>query len=55
MMVNLDPETAQQNPAVLRAVVQMRAECAGIYGAVEAPGTIQVGDIVWLTRVTSGE
>lgn len=50
MMINLDPDTGWQNPAVLRAVVHMRDECAGMYGSVQAPGTVEVGDVVWLTR-----
>jgi uncharacterized protein len=49
MMINLDPETARQNPAVLRAVVHTRDECAGIYASVEAPGTIAVGDVLYLS------
>jgi uncharacterized protein YcbX len=46
MMVNLDPELAEQNPAVLRAIVRERDTCAGLYASVEAIGTIQVGDPV---------
>lgn len=49
MMINLNPETGQQDPAVLRTVVQLRDECAGIYGVVERTGAIQVGDVVRLT------
>lgn len=47
MMVNLDPELAEQNPAVLRAIVRERETCAGLYASVEAIGTIQVGDPVY--------
>lgn len=46
MMINLDPDTAEQNPDVLRTVVQLRDECAGIYGSVQAPGTLRVGDVI---------
>lgn len=46
MMINLDPETAVQNPAVLRTVVREHAECAGIYANVIAPGLVLVGDIL---------
>ena len=47
MMVNLDPELAEQNPAVLRAIVRERETCAGLYASVEAIGTIEVGDPVY--------
>jgi uncharacterized protein len=50
MMINLDPDTARQDPQVLRAVVQTREEYAGIYGSVAAPGTIRVGDVIRLAR-----
>ena len=49
MMVNLDPESATQNPAVLREIVRDRDTCAGLYASVEQIGTIHVGDQVrWL-------
>jgi uncharacterized protein YcbX len=48
MMVNLDPDSAVQTPAVLREIAQSRENCAGIYGSVEALGPIRVGDPVYL-------
>ncbi len=48
MMINLDPDRAEQQPAVLREVARTNETCAGIYGAVERPGTITVGDVVRL-------
>ena len=50
MMVNLDPDGATQNPAVLRQIVREREGCAGLYASVEACGTIRVGDRVHLLR-----
>lgn len=50
MMVNLDPETARQDPAVLRQIAQERDTCAGIYGSTEAPGNIRVGDVIVLSE-----
>ncbi len=50
MMINLDPETAEQQPAVLKEVVRSRDTCAGIYCTPEQPGTIRVGDAVYLTE-----
>lgn len=46
MVVNLDPEDATQNPAVLREIVRDRDTCAGLYASVERIGTIMVGDRV---------
>jgi uncharacterized protein len=48
MMINLDPETARQNPAVLRAVVKYHEENAGVHATPQQVGTIQVGDTVIL-------
>lgn len=44
MMINLDPDTAEQNPAVLRTVARNHDECAGIYANVISPGVVRVGD-----------
>ena len=46
MVVNFDHRTAERNPAVLRAVAQHREVCIGVYGSVEAPGLVRVGDPV---------
>ena len=50
MMVNLDPEQATQNPAVLREIVRNRQECVGLYASTEAIGMVRVGDPVRLVR-----
>lgn len=50
MMVNLDPDEATQNPAVLRQIARDRDTCAGLYASVEGIGTIRVGDAVRLIR-----
>jgi hypothetical protein len=44
MMINLDPETAQQNPRVLRAVARNHDECVGVYANVLKAGSVKVGD-----------
>jgi uncharacterized protein YcbX len=44
MMINLDPESAKQNPAVLRTVARFHDECVGIYANVIASGVVRVGD-----------
>ncbi|HEV8434762.1 MAG TPA: MOSC domain-containing protein [Thermoanaerobaculia bacterium] len=48
MMVNLDPDTAEQDPRVMKAVVRMSGNYAGVYGTVVRTGTIRVGDRVRL-------
>lgn len=48
MMINLDPETARQDPRVLREVAHGRAGRAGIYATVARPGTIRAGDPISL-------
>jgi hypothetical protein len=52
MMINLDPETAQQNPQVLRAVARNHDECVGVYANVLKAGVVRVGDMI---RVVSRE
>jgi uncharacterized protein YcbX len=42
-MITIDPETAALEPRVLREVVQMRQEGAGIYGHPEKAGILRVG------------
>jgi uncharacterized protein YcbX len=48
MMVNLDPDTARQTPAVLREIAQSRGNRAGLYCSVETIGPLRVGDPVYL-------
>ena len=47
-MVNLNPDTAQPDPAVLKTVVQLNQNCAGVYGTVIRIGTLAVGQTVHL-------
>lgn len=46
MMINLDPETAVQDAAVMKAVVRLNDQHAGVYGTVVRTGTIRVGQPV---------
>ncbi|MCB8984755.1 MAG: MOSC domain-containing protein [Ardenticatenaceae bacterium] len=48
VMVNVDPETAVKDPALLRLVAQTRDNCVGVHASTEQPGTIRVGDVVRL-------
>jgi len=49
-MINLDPDTAQADPRLLRAVAKAHQSCAGVYGATFRPGTIRVGDLITTLR-----
>jgi uncharacterized protein YcbX len=46
VMINLNPDTAEKNPAVLREVAQNRDNCLGIFGTTQEPGLVRVGDLV---------
>jgi uncharacterized protein YcbX len=46
MMVNLDPESGNQNPQVLRTISQGHEGQAGLYVNVIRPGVIRVGDSI---------
>jgi uncharacterized protein YcbX len=48
VMINLDPETAAQDARVLKTVVRLNDNNAGVYGTVVQTGTIRVGDPVSL-------
>ena len=48
MMINLDPDTVQQDPALMKAVVRMNQNNAGAYGTVVRTGELRVGQAVKL-------
>ena len=50
MMINLDPYTAKQDPAMMKAAVQLNDNFAGAYGVVVRTGEINVGQPVYLQR-----
>lgn len=50
VMINLDPHSAESDPRVLKAVTRKNNALAGIYAAVSRPGTIRVGDAVYLEK-----
>jgi hypothetical protein len=51
-MVNLDPDTATPAPEVLKAVVRVHQNTAGIYGAVTRIGRLAVGQTIFLRAVS---
>jgi hypothetical protein len=48
MMINLDPDTGTQDARVLKTVVGLNNNNAGVYGTVVQTGTIRVGQPVSL-------
>ncbi len=44
------PDTARQDASVLRHVVHTNSNQAAVHASTERPGTIQVGDLVYLVR-----
>jgi uncharacterized protein YcbX len=48
MMINLDPDTAEQNADVMKATVRMNENNAGVYGTVLRVGEIRIGQPVVL-------
>jgi uncharacterized protein YcbX len=51
-MVNLDPDSARPAPEVLKAVVRVHQNTAGIYGAVIRIGRLVVGQTILLRAAT---
>jgi hypothetical protein len=49
-MVTIDPSSAEQEPAVLRAAASLNNATAGVYGSVVAPGTVRAGDQITFVR-----
>jgi uncharacterized protein YcbX len=47
-ITTIDPVTTERNPAVLRAIVQDRQGCLGVYGTTVEPGGVVVRDRVHL-------
>jgi uncharacterized protein YcbX len=51
VMVNLDPETAARESRVMKTIVRLNQNNAGVYATVVRTGTIHVGDRVgWVTN-----
>jgi uncharacterized protein YcbX len=48
VMINLDPDTARQDPRVMKAAVRLNENNAGAYGSVARTGPLSVGQSVSL-------
>ena len=55
VMINLDPDTAQESPRVLREVAKSRQNRAGIYGSVLRTGHVRAGDTIYLLPARRSE
>jgi uncharacterized protein YcbX len=51
-MVNLDPDSASPAPEVMKAIVRVNQNYAGIYGAVTRIGRLAVGQTIFLRAAT---
>ncbi len=46
VVITIDPVTAERSPSILRAVVDERQGCLGVYGTTVEPGSVAVNDVV---------
>lgn len=46
VVVNVDPDTTERDPSVLRVIAQERQACLGVYGTTVGPGRVSIGDTV---------
>ena len=53
-MVNLDPDSASPLPEVMKAIVRMNQNNAGVYGAVTRIGRLEIGQTIYLRAVREG-
>jgi uncharacterized protein YcbX len=49
VMVNFDPDTAEADAGIMKTVVRMNDNYAGVYGTVIRTGELRVGQVVGLT------
>lgn len=48
VMVNFDPDTAERDSEVMKTVVRLNENYAGVYGTVVRPGELRIGQVVTL-------
>jgi uncharacterized protein YcbX len=54
VMINIDPETDEKDPDVLRTVAREREASLGVYGTTVTPGRVAIGDPVVLEQERLG-
>jgi hypothetical protein len=48
VMLNLDPDTAEADPEVMKTAIRLNDNHAGVYGTVVRTGEVRVGQVVVL-------
>jgi ABC-type multidrug transport system ATPase subunit len=48
MMLNLDPDTAENDATIMKTRVRLNGNCAGVYGTVVREGPAAIGQTLWL-------
>ena len=48
VMINLDPDTGESHPEVMKTAVRLNDNYAGVYATVVKTGELRVGDSLWL-------
>jgi uncharacterized protein YcbX len=48
VMVNFDPDNAERDSEVMKTIVRLNQNCAGVYGTVVRTGELRVGQVVTL-------
>ena len=51
VMINIDPNTGKKDSTVMKTVLSLNENCAGVYGTVVRTGEVQVGDQVSIVNV----
>ncbi len=46
VVITIDPASTERDPAILRAVAEVRQGCLGVYGSTVEPGRVALGDPV---------
>ncbi|HET7113131.1 MAG TPA: MOSC domain-containing protein [Pyrinomonadaceae bacterium] len=49
VMINFDPDTAERDAEVMKTVVRLNENCAGVYSTVVRVGELRVGQVVKVT------
>lgn len=47
VVITIDPQTLERNPAILRTVARERGGCLGVYGSTVQPGRVAMNDTVF--------
>jgi len=54
VMVNLDPETADPDPRILKTIARSKNNCAGVYASVLNTGLLSVGEKIYYGDTIKG-